>query len=209
MASILRTLFGKKKETSTVQTKEGPGKSRRGEYSLLQLSSSIFTNTPSSSDDDQLVKQAYSLMQNRRWGEARKIIQDGLQTCNRKDRLCELIANIYLNEKNPLGIGWYMQSCIIGSPSWVPYLLVSYAAFALGLDDIGWRCLNACDVIDTGMKRIDNLETDITTLVKNSDRSQLRAAMTNFDKSMDPYLPSANELPHDQMKRDIFLLQNC
>lgn len=208
MASFLRKFFGEKKDTSTEQKDEGPELSKKGEYSLMQLSASLFANTPSSPDDDQLVKQAYSLMQDRRWGEARKAIQDGLRTCNRKDRLCELFANIFLNEKNPIAIGWYMQSCLLGSPSWVPYLLVSYAARALALDEIAWRCLNACDVIDTGMKRIDKLETDIAEVVKNSNQSQLVAAMKNFEKEMNPYLPSSDEIPHDQMKRSIFLLQN-
>ncbi|OHE24606.1 MAG: hypothetical protein A2X92_04275 [Syntrophus sp. GWC2_56_31] len=181
---------------------------QKGDYSLMQLSTALFQNTPSSRDDDQLVKQAYSLMQNKRWGEARKIIQNGLQTCNRKDRLCELIANIYLNEKNPLAIGWYMQSCVIGSPSWVPYLMVSYAARALGLDDIAWRCLNACDVIDTGMKRIDNLEIDIADLVRNSNRSEIISSLINFERILDPYLPAANEIPHDQSEREIFTSLN-
>ena len=137
-----------------------------------------------------------------------KAIQDGLRTCNRKDRLCELIANILLNEKNPLAIGWYMQSCLLGSPSWVAYLLVSYAARALALDDIAWRSLNACDVIDTGMKRIDKLEIDIAEVVRDSNQSQLVAAMKNFEKEMDPYLPSSDEIPHDQVERSTFLLQN-
>ncbi len=202
-------LFGKGEDSPQIIKSETiQDKSKSREYSLLQLSAPIFMNTPSSSDDDELFKQAYSLMQNKRWGEARKIIQDGLQTCKRKDRLCDLIANIYHIEKNPLAIGWYMQSCVLGSPSWVPYLLVSYAARALGLDDIAWRCLNACDVIETGMKRIDKLETDIADLVKNFDQSQLLVAMKNFEKAMCPYLPSSDELPHDQVKRSIFLGQN-
>lgn len=183
-------------------------KSKIREYSLSQLSAPIFMNIPSSSDDDELFKQAYSLMQNKRWGEARKIIQDGMQICKRKDRLCELIANIYHIEQNSLAIGWYMQSCVLGSPSWVPYLMVSYAARALGLDDIAWRCLNACDVIETGMKRIDKLETEIANLVRYSDQSQLVSAMKNFEKVMDSCLPLSNELPHDQKERSIFLLQN-
>lgn len=200
-------LFGKGKDSPQIIKSETiQDKSKSREYSLLQLSTPIFMNTPSSSDDDELFKQAYSLMQNKRWGEARRITKDGLQTLNRKDRLCELLANIYLNEKNPLAIGWYMQACVLGSPSWVPYLLVSYAARSVGLNELAWRCLNACDVIDE--KRIDRLEADIARIVENADRSELLATMKNFEKTMDTYLPLSNELPHDQEERGLFLLQN-
>jgi len=187
---------------------ETPDRSKMKEYSLLQLSTSIFANTPSSTDDDQLVNQAQSLIQNSRWEEAKRVIQNGLQTCNRRDRLCELMAIIYRNQKNFLAIGWYMQSCVLGSRNWTPYLAVSYAARSLGLERISWRCLNACDVVGTGMPRTDQLETGIAYLVNNSDRSQLLRAMKNFEKEMDPYLPSSDEIPHDQMERSTFLLQN-
>ena len=86
--------------------------------------------------------------------------------------------------------------------------MVSYAGRALGLDDIAWRCLNACDVIETGGKRIDNLESDIVNVVKHSERNQLVGAMRKFEAAMDPYLPGVDELPHDEMKRWTFLGQN-
>jgi hypothetical protein len=210
----------REKSEKIISTSEGRGTRDTKDmfqFTLLELSSPRFKNEIDArslggleplhpESDDDTVKQAYSLMQNLKWEEARRIIQDGLKTLNRKDRLCELLANIYLNEKNPVAIGWYMQSCVLGSPSWVPYLLVSYAARALGLDDIAWRCLNACDVIDE--KRIDQLEKDIADIVKNSNRSELLTAMKTFEKTMDPYLPLSDELPHDQMERSTFLLQN-
>jgi hypothetical protein len=176
--------------------------------SLGRLSSPLFHSSPRSSDDGSLVSEAYSLMSNRRWGEAADLIQRGLESCNRKDRLCELMGNIRLNERNPVGIGWCMQACVLASPSWVPYLLVSYAAQALGLEKLAWRSLNACDVVDTGMKRIDRLEADIRVLAGGAARSELLAAMKNFETVMDPYLPSPDALPHDQHSRSVAVLQN-
>jgi hypothetical protein len=177
-------------------------------YTLQQLSkSSVFTNRPTLSDDDQLVKQARSLMQEGKWTEATSIAQGGLQTCARKDRLCEVVGDICLDKNNPDAIGWYMQACLIASPSWEPYLLVSYAARALGLDNLAWCCLNACDVIKSA-PRIPQLERAIAALVSNSDRPQLLMSMQEFERAMDSYLPSSDELPHDPMARSIFLRQN-
>jgi tetratricopeptide (TPR) repeat protein len=178
---------------------------------LLQLSATpVFKNNPTSSDDDQLNKQARSLMQNHCWVEAERIAQDGLKTCMRKDRLCEVIGDICLEKNNPDAIGWYMQACLINSHSWEPYLLVSYAARAMGLDALAWRCLNACDTIRIGL-RIPELEVLISKLVwyssKSDDGSDLLTAMQSFEKAMDPYLPSADEFPHDMEKRGIFLRQ--
>ena len=179
-----------------------------GKLTLVQLSKSpVFSNDPNSSDDDKLVKQARSLIQNGSLVEATDITQDGLQTCERKDRLCEVMGDICLDQKKPDAIGWYMQACLIASPSWEPYLLVSYAARSLGLDEMAWRCLNACDSIRSG-PRIPQLEVAIQGLVMYSDRSQLRIAMQNFEKAMDSYLPLADEFPQNQMERSIFLHQN-
>jgi hypothetical protein len=208
MASFLRRLFGDKQRTSSERRSQKPADAGMKEYMLPQLSASpVFTNSPTSSDDDQLVKHARSLMRIGGSEEAASIAQDGLQTCMRKDRLCEVMGDICLDKKNPAAIGWYMQACLIASPSWEPYLLVSYAARALGLDDMAWRCLNACDVIRAG-PRIPELETAIADLVRNSDRSQLLIAMQDFKRAMDSYLPSVDELPHGQMEREIFLRQN-
>lgn len=195
-----RSKFAQRRDRSTLS-----------EYSLLELATPVFTSTPSSSDDDERFAQAYSLMENAKWEEAGDIIEEGIESCDRKDRLCELIANIYVNEENPLGIGWYMQACVLGSRNWVPYLCVSYAARAIGLDDLAWRCLNACDVLESGMKRIPSFETVIKDLVKHlrhSDRSQLLEAMKSFTDAMDPYLPAPGELPHGRSKREVFLHQN-
>jgi hypothetical protein len=207
MANFLRRLFGDEQKSSFEHKNQESVDAENKEYTLPQLSASpIFKNDPMSSDDDQLNKQARSFMQNGEWEEAKITAQGGLQSCMRKDRMCELMGDICLEKNNPAAIGWYMQACLIASPSWEPYLLVAYAARALGLDEMAWRCLNACDVIRGA--RIPQLETAITGLVRSSDRSQLLIAMQGFERVMDSYLPSADELPHDQMERGIFLRQN-
>lgn len=185
---------------------------RFSHLTLFELSSPQFKNLPTSKDDDGPFNEAYNLIAQGHiednYDKALQVIAQNLPRCDRKDRLCELLANIYLNRMNPISIGWYMQSCVLGSRSWVPYLMVSYAARTLSLDDIAWRCLNACDVLDTGMKRIDKLEIDIAYLAQNANRSELISALRNFVKVLDPYLPAENEIPHDQMERATFLLQN-
>lgn len=175
---------------------------------LQQLSTPLFPNAPESRDDESSVAEAHSLMSNRRWSEAMDLIQRSLQSCKRKDRLCELMANIKLNEGNPIAIGWDMQACALASPSWVPYLFVSYAARAIGFEKLAWRCLNACDVLDIGMKRIDRAEAEIRAVARAADRSELLAAMKSFEAVMSAYLPLPDALPHDEYARSVDLLQN-
>ena len=98
---ILDKLFGSKRTGApTVGAPSGP--------TLQQLSSPLFPTAIESRDDESSVAEAQSLMSARRWQEATELIQRGLQSCKRKDRLCELMANIRLNERNPVAIGWYM-----------------------------------------------------------------------------------------------------
>ena len=198
---FLRRLFG------TTQT-AAAASAAAGGLTLQQLSGPLFTSTVDSRDDESYVAEARSLMSNRQWKEATDAVQRGLQSCTRKDRLCELMANIRMNERNSVAIGWYMQACVLASPSWVPYLLVAYAAGPVGMEKLAWRCLNACDVIDTGMKRIDALETDIRTIAAAANQSELLAAMKSFEVAMDPYLPPPDAIPHDQESRAVALLQN-
>jgi hypothetical protein len=218
--SFLLNLFGKKKpaatssgnEVSNIVNEEHVAPSMPGpnkEPTLAQLSSPLFRNESDSSDDQTLVTEAYSLMSSHRFPEAAALISDGLLRCHRKDKLCLLMGNIRLAERDPIAVGWYMQACLLASPEWVPYLMASYAAEALDLPRLARRCLNACDVIDYHMKRLPDSARIIPDLLERADQSAFRLAMRNFETAMDPYLPASDALPAPtDSSRQIALYQN-
>ena len=123
--------------------------------------------------------------------------------------LCLLMGNVRLAERDPIAVGWYMQACLLASPDWVPYLMASYAAEALGVPRLARRCLNACDVINRHMPRLPESEKIIPDLLEKADRSAFRLAMRNFETAMDPYLPAPDALPPPMSsERQIALYQN-
>lgn len=217
---FLHNLFGKKQPAATSSGNElsdivdeeqvapsSPGPDK--EPTLAQLSSPLFRNVSDSSDDQTLVTEAYSLMSSHRFTEAAALISDGLIRCQRKDKLCLLMGNTRLAERDPIAVGWYMQACLLASPEWVPYLMVSYAAEALDLPRLARRCLNACDVIDYHMKRLPGSARILLDLLEKADQSAFRLAMRNFETVMDAYLPAWDALPAPaESDRQIALFQN-
>jgi hypothetical protein len=183
-------------------------KSNPLDMSLLELSSSQFKNCISANDDDTPFAQARGLMakpQGAGYAEATRVIAESIIRCQRKDRLCELLGAIFLNRKDPRAIGWYMQSLVLGSSSWVPYLIVSTAARAVQADRLAWRCLNACDVLDTRMLRMDALQAKVSALAQSAEAALIMASLENFEQVMDTFLPGADEIPHDDRERSTFL----
>lgn len=220
MGFLRKLLLGNKQPAAKSSGNEAPNIGHEGqvapfmpvpdiEPTLTQLSSPFYQNEPESNDDETFFTEAHTLMSSRRFPEAAAIISDGLCRCHRKDMLCLLMGNVKLAERDPIAVGWYMQACLLASPDWVPYLMTSYAAEALGIPRLARRCLNACDVINRRMARLPESEKIIPDLLEKADRSAFRLAMRNFETAMDPYLPASDALPAPtDSNRQIALYQN-
>lgn len=181
-------------------------------FTFIELCNPIYSADPEALDDQEFFAKAHRLIAEGNHGNnykrALEILQKGLSICLRKDQLCALVANIYSNQEDIRGLGWYMQSCLTGSPDWPPYLIMSYAAGALGIDNLRYRCLFACDVLDTNMPRLDSFETTVRRMLTKVEKKTAINALRNFEEHMDSYLPRADELPKDHNEREVALLQN-
>ncbi len=102
--------------------------------------------------------------------EAKRWIFDGLNKAGEFERLTHMAASAYLKMMDPAAIGWFTQSCILGSFEFTPYLFSARCANVAGLDDLSRRLLNASDAISPGsrvlMLRIKSLfwHTRLTVL---------------------------------------------
>lgn len=183
---------------------------------LAQLSSPQFNSFPTSEDDTNLVNQVYGILSQGDIGDnydkALQLIIHDFSKCTRKDRLCELLGNIYLNRKDPVSIGWYMQSCILGSSSWVPYLMVYYAAKQwLPTVPLSRRCVFASEILCTpDMKRMDDIEDQIVSVIKSPycDYDALVTSMLTFEKNMNPYLPAHDKFSFYENERATYYMTN-
>jgi ankyrin repeat protein len=138
---------------------------------------------------------------------AKEILFSGLEHSKRLFYIMEELANTYFEEDNYLSFGWWMQSCIIGTDSYMPYLYLSYAAMFLEKDELSKRLLAASDIISMGSMYRFNSNDIISGIyeVFNINKNEITIAFETFENKMNRYLPSSGFLPDDDDDRSLFL----
>lgn len=139
------------------------------------------------------VAQALALARISRFGEAEASLETGFNNCAVKSALCKAMGDVKLWEQNPVAFGWYMQACLLGYESLLPYLELSEAANALGMTEIGIRLLNASDILSTSMLR-KSPDSD-TRFIARKDSKKLQFALEEFLRFADTFLPPDDILP--------------
>ncbi len=107
-----------------------------------------------------------------KYEEAKKWVFDGLDKAREFERLTYMAASVYLKTKDPATVGWFIQSCILGSFEFTPYLFCVQCAKVAGLDDLSRRLLNASDAISPG-SRVPDAEDQIYFLARKIDRREI------------------------------------
>jgi len=139
-----------------------------------------------------------------RYEEAKQCVFDGLNKAREFERLTHLAASVYLKMMDPAAVGWLIQSCILGSFEFTPYLFCAQCAKVAGLDDLSRRLLNASDAISPG-SRVPDAEDHIRFLAGKIGRTELVQTMTKFQSIMNDYLPTADAFPDHPGERDNYI----
>ncbi len=139
-----------------------------------------------------------------RHAEAKQWVFHGLDKAREFERLTHLAASVYLKMMDPAAVGWFIQSCILGSFEFTPYLFCSQCAKVAGLDNLSRRLLNASDAISPG-SRVPDAEDHICFLALKIARTELVQAMTKFQSIMHDFLPTAEAFPDHPGERDIYI----
>jgi hypothetical protein len=139
-----------------------------------------------------------------RYEEAKRWALEGLTKAHECERLAFITGSIYLRMMNPIAIGWFIQSCLLGTFEFIPYLFCSHCADVVGLKALSRKLLNASDAISPG-RRVPDAEFQVISLAKGITHSQLLQAMTKFDASIQNYLPAADVFPDNPDQRDVYV----
>lgn len=139
-----------------------------------------------------------------KYEEANRWVFEGLNKAREFERLTHLAASAYLKMMNPAAIGWFTQSCILGSFEFTPYLFSARCAKVAGLDDLSRRLLNASDAISPG-SRVPDAENQILVSAHKIDRAELIQAMTKFQFIMNDFLPTVDAFPDHPHERDVYI----
>lgn len=139
-----------------------------------------------------------------KYEEAKHWVFDGLNKAREFERLTNLAASVYLKMMDPAAVGWFIQSCILASFEFTPYLFCAQCARVAGLDNLSRRLLNASDAISPG-SRVPDAEDHIYFLARKIGRTQLVQAMTKFQSIMHDFLPTADAFPDHPDERDIYI----
>lgn len=130
---------------------------------------------------------------------------EGLNKARELERLTYMAGNAYLKMKDCAAIGWFIQSCLLATFEFSPYLFCSRCAKVAGFDDLYRRLLNASDAISPG-SRIPDAEDLVFFLASKISRTELDKAMTKFRTNMLNCLPAVDVFPEHPGERDIFIL---
>lgn len=136
--------------------------------------------------------------------KAAEIIKEGFLKVANRSLLAFTMGTINLRQSNPIAIGWYMQSCLLATNEFIPYILCAVVAQIIGDDRLYWRLLNAGDVIEIG-KRVPADEEKIKILTRQANNEELSQALKRFESNMNGFLPKDTDIPKDSMSRDVFL----
>jgi hypothetical protein len=136
--------------------------------------------------------------------EANRWVFEGLTKAREFERLTFMAANVYLRMMDSAAIGWFVQSCLLGTFEFIPYLFCARCAEIVGLNDLYRRLLNASDAISPG-SRVPDAEAQVTNMARRIGRTELVEAMARFQNNMDNYLPAVDVFPEHPGERDIFI----
>jgi hypothetical protein len=108
--------------------------------------------------------------------------------------------------KNQQAFIWWIQSCLAGNESYMPYLYLSYASGFLNHKILSMRLLAAADIVASTTYRFnsDNELWKIKELT-NKDPEGLNNVFKIFEREMDKYLPSPEFLPVNEDERSLFM----
>jgi hypothetical protein len=137
--------------------------------------------------------------------EANRWVFEGLKSVREFERLAFMAACIYLRIMDPAALGWFMQSCILGSFEFRPYLFCARCAEVAELRELYRRLLNASDAISMG-SRVPDDEERIANMAKRIGHEELVQAMTRFHNTMDAFLPGADVFPEPPAERSAFIM---
>jgi len=138
--------------------------------------------------------------------EAEKILINGLKKCKRVSVILSELGNLHYEMKNQRAIVWWIQSCIAGNESYMPYLYLSYAAGFLNNNILSLRLLAAADIVASTTYRF-NSDDELWKIkeLTNKDTEGLMNAFKIFESEMDKYLPSPDFLPVNEDERSLFM----
>lgn len=143
------------------------------------------------------------LMQGK-YEEARGWVFEGLRKVREFERLTYMAASVYLRMMESAAVGWFVQSCLLGTFEFTPYLFCAHCAKVAEFDDLYRRLLNASDAISPG-SRVPDAEAQVVSLARRISRTELVQAMTRFQTMMHNTLPAADVFPDHPGERDIFI----
>lgn len=137
---------------------------------------------------------------------AEKILIDGLKKCKRVSILLSELGNLYYEKMNYLAFAWWIQSCIAGNESYMPYLYLSYAAGFLNKKELSLRLLAAADIVALTTYRF-NSNDEIWKIkdLANKNSDGLIKALKAFENEMDKYLPPLDFFPENDDERSLFI----
>jgi len=139
-----------------------------------------------------------------RYEEAKQYVFDGLNKARQFERLAYLAASIYLKMMNPTAVGWFIQSCLLATFEFTPYLFCARCAKVAGLDNLYRRLFNASDAISPG-SRVPDAEAQVEILARQIGGTELEQVMTRFQTMMHGFLPAADVFPDHPAERDIYI----
>jgi hypothetical protein len=150
------------------------------------------------------VAQALALARVSRFADAEDVLESAFRKCPVKSALCKALADTKLWYPQAVAFGWYMQSCLLGYESYLPYLQLSEAATAVGMVELGNRLLNASDIVGESMRRLS--PAAVTRSLAQGVADRLRLAFEEFLQFADCFLPPADVLPppDDQHEREVW-----
>jgi hypothetical protein len=139
-----------------------------------------------------------------RYAEAKRWAFAGINKAHEFERLTYVLASVYLRMMDPAAIGWFIQSCLLATFEFIPYLFCARCAEVAALNGLSRRLLNASDAIRPG-GRVPNDEAQVVSLALKVDRTELVNAMSTFQANMESCLPAADAFPEHSDERDIFI----
>ncbi len=138
--------------------------------------------------------------------DAEDVLADGFRNCSVRSALCASMGYVYALQGEHRAFGWHMQACHLGYEEYIPYLVLSEAAGAVGLKELRTRLLNAVDCISSSMPRLGaSHSANSVASVALKNKELLIRAFSIFTKYADVYLPPVDAFPpvEDEHQRSI------
>jgi len=149
------------------------------------------------------VAQAVALARVFRFADAEAVLENAFRKCPVKSALCKALGDTKLWQGDIVAFGWYMQSCLLGYESCLPYLQLAQAAKAIALQEISNCLLNATDIVGgTSMYRLSPPSAVWTTSIAKKDTKTLRDTFETFFRFANSFLPPSDMFPPDDEQKE-------